>query len=298
MDKTIAVTGITGHTGRFFLQELIKNNYQGCVRCLVRETTDTSILDNSGLNISKIVGDKTRSDSLEKLIDGAEIVVHIANIQQSPDVVRICKKNGVERLILVHTTGIYSKYKMASAEYKEIEASVRELLVDSSLDVTILRPTMIFGDMCDHNIHKFIRMVDKLPLMPEINHGEGRLQPVNARDLGKAYYQAMMALHLPEYDYVVSGECSITMHELFELIGLYLGKKVHFINCPMGVGVFLAKVLKTVTFGRIDYVEKVLRMGENRDYGHDAAARDFLYSTEEFKTGLAREVVVYKRLNG
>ena len=49
----LLVTGITGHTGRYFLQELIDYKYEGPIRCIVRETSDTSMLDNSGLNIER-----------------------------------------------------------------------------------------------------------------------------------------------------------------------------------------------------------------------------------------------------
>ncbi len=53
----LLVTGITGHIGRYFLQELIDNKYEGHIRCVIRESSDTSWLDNSGLNVEKIVGD-------------------------------------------------------------------------------------------------------------------------------------------------------------------------------------------------------------------------------------------------
>ena len=56
----------------------------------------------------------------------------------------------------VHTTGIYSKYKMVSAGYKAVEEDMQQYL-DRGMNITILRPTMIFGDLCDHNISKFIR---------------------------------------------------------------------------------------------------------------------------------------------
>ena len=42
-------------------------------------------------------------------------------------------------------------------------------------------------------------------------------------------------------------------------------------------------------------VEKVLRMGEDRDYAHDAATRDFGYQPEPFDTGLKREIDEYIR---
>lgn len=40
------VTGITGHTGKWFLDRLIKENYRGKIRCLVRENNDAELLTN------------------------------------------------------------------------------------------------------------------------------------------------------------------------------------------------------------------------------------------------------------
>ena len=295
MNKTLAVTGITGHTGRFFLKELEEHKYDGIVRCLVRESSNTDLIDNSPLKIEKVIGDNTDKEALLQLTKDADVIMHIFNIRQSLIILDSAIKNKVPRVIMVHTTGVYSKHKMASEEYKQIEAGVDEILKTHDIDVTILRPTMIFGDMCDHNIHKFIEMVDKYPFMPEIDKGSGKIRPVNARDLAKAYYTVCMTNNLPEVRYDLSGECSLTLHELFDLIGEYLGKKVHHINCPMWFGTLGAKCVKAISLGKYDFVEKVLRMGENRDYGHDAATRDFGYDPEPFNVGLKREVEQYKK---
>lgn len=123
---------------------------------------------------------------------------------------------------------------MASDEYKEIESEMQKYL-DMGMNVTILRPTMIFGDMRDHNISKFIKLVAKLPVLPEIDHGTGLIQPVNARDLGQAYYKAAMVEKLPQLSYNISGERELSIHELLQLIAEYMGKKPHFISVPMGV---------------------------------------------------------------
>lgn len=63
---------------------------------------------------------------------------------------------------------------------------------DCTTKVTILRPTMIYGDLCDSNMSKFIKMIDKFRIMPAINGGRSLIQPVNARDLGKAFYTVLM----------------------------------------------------------------------------------------------------------
>ncbi len=191
----LLVTGITGHTGRYFLQELINNKYEGPIRCIVRETSDTSLLDNSGLNIEKVFGNLDDPDFIDSVMDGIETVMHIYNIHHSPVIVEAAIKKKVKRAILVHTTGIYSEFKYASEGYKKIEQKIMELksIPKCPTNITILRPSMIYGDLCDRNMSKFIKMVDKLRIMPVIDGGKSLIQPVNARDLGKAFFTVLMS---------------------------------------------------------------------------------------------------------
>lgn len=291
MNKILAVTGITGHSGSFFLQELIKHNYPHTVRCLVRKSSRQDNLDGSNLNIEKVFGELPDPDCIQKLVHNADTLLHITNIRYSLPIVEAAVDAGVKRIVLVHTTGIFSKYRMASQEYKEIESKLSIFLKDT--DITILRPTMVFGDMRDHNIRKFIKMVDILPFMPEINRGAGKIQPVNARDLGKVYYSAINSSNLPLTSYVISGRDVITMHELFALISRQLNKRYYRINIPLDLGVFLARILYYMSFKKCDYIEKVLRMNENRDFSHAEASRDLNYNPESFEEGLKREIKEY-----
>lgn len=296
----LLVTGITGHSGRYFLQELINNNYDGTIRCIVRETSNTFLLDTSGLNIEKVVGDLEDPDFIDRVMNGVDTVMHIYNIHHSTMIVRSAIKNKVKRAILVHTTGIYSEFKYASEGYKKIEQKIKELKSDTKCltGITILRPSMIYGDLCDSNMSKFIKMVDKLRIMPVINGGTCLIQPVNARDLGKAFFTVLM---YPEETndkaYDLSGERPIKMIDIFKLISKELGKTTIYFNVPLSLGVLMARVLKFLTLGRIDFIEKVQRMGEDRDYSHDKATSDFGYNPMAFEKGIQIEVLEYLEKN-
>ncbi len=290
----LLVTGITGHTGRYFLQELINNNYQGPVRCIVRETSDSSMIDNSGLKIEKVIGDIEDEVFLDKCMVGVKTIVHIVNIRHTLKIINAAKKNKVPRAIFVHTTGIYSKFRIASEEYLIIEEKLKEIVNNSNIKITILRPTMIYGDICDRNMSKFIKMIDKLRVFPVINYGKGLIQPVNARDLGKAYYSVlMMPIEQVKHEYNISGQKPITMMEAFKYISDNLEKKTFFISVPLGFGVFLANCLKWVSLGKADFLERVQRMSEDRCFSHEDAKKDFGYSPESFEVGIAREVKEY-----
>jgi len=290
----LLVTGITGHTGRYFLQELINHKYEGPIRCIVRETSDTSLLDNSGLNIEKVYGDIHDEAFLEKVTEGVHEIIHIINIRHTLRVLNAAIKNNVKRIVSVHTTGIFSKFRIASEEYVIIEKEIKDILSNNDISMSILRPTMIYGDVCDRNMSKFIKMVDRFRVFPVINHGKSLIQPVNARDLGKAYYDVlMMPAEKAKSEYILSGEKPITILEAFKLISKNLGKKTTFISFPLGFGVFLAKVLKGISLGKIDYVERVQRMSEDRSFSHKEATNDFGYRPEPFEVGIAREVKEY-----
>lgn len=292
----LLVTGITGHTGRYFLQELIDHQYDGPIRCIVRETSDTSMLDDSGLDIEKVYGDLNDKEFIRKVMSGIDNILHIYNIHHSPMIIEAAIENKVGRAILVHTTGIYSNFKYASQGYKDVEKTISVMTADPKCPtkVTIVRPTMIYGDLCDRNMSKFIKMIDKLRIMPVINGGKSLVQPVNARDLGKAYYSVLMS---PEKTagkaYDLSGEKPLQMIEIFKMISDNLNKKTTFINVPLGLGVVLAQVAKVLTFGKIDYVERVQRMGEDRSYPHTEAKKDFDYNPMSFKEGIQLEVNQY-----
>lgn len=289
----LAVTGITGHTGSYFLQELIDHQFDGVLRVLVRESSDLSALDKSGLQVEKVFGSLQNDADLDRLVDGADKILHIAGIRATLPLLKSAEKAGVTgHIVLVHTTGIYSRHRMACGEYKEIEAGLRPFL-ERGMNITILRPTIIFGDMRDKQFHKFIQMVDRFPVMPQIDGGRAFIQPVNARDLGRAYYQCLMRDKLPELDYICSGSRRLSVREMCSLIGIFLGKKTRFVSVPMFLGVAGAKGVKALSRGRVDYIEKVLRLGEDRSFSHEEATRDFGFKPEPFDVGLKREVEEY-----
>ncbi|AIF53702.1 NAD(P)-dependent oxidoreductase [Pelosinus sp. UFO1] len=293
----LLVTGITGHTGRYFLQELIDHKYEDTIRCVVRANSDKKMIENSGLKIEMVVGDLNDTKFLDTCLKDVTTVLHIPSIRYSLHIVEAAIKNNVPRAILVHTTGIYSKFKAASGEYKIIEKNLQDIAKNQQVKITILRPTMIYGDLCDHNISKFIKMLDKLRMFPVIDHGNGLIQPVNARNLGKAYYSVLtLPIEKAKEEYILSGEKPITMLEAFKLININLGKETIFISVPSKVGVFLARCMKGITFGKVDYIERVQRMSEDRCFSHEEAMKDFNYKPMSFEDGIEIEVKEYLKL--
>ena len=112
----LAVTGITGHSGGFLLRQLIDHRFDGTLRVLVRESSNTRALDASGLTVEKVVGSVKDDASLRALVRGADTVVHIAGIWETPRLLEAIEaEGGVGHAVLVHTSGIYSKHNTQCA---------------------------------------------------------------------------------------------------------------------------------------------------------------------------------------
>lgn len=300
MGKILVLTGITGKSGGALAEKIgtnldtVKEMFPDGIRTVVRETSNTDKIDALIPNIQKVVGNLTDSDTLEKAFKDADTLVHVAGIHWSREVVQAAANCHLRRLILVHTTGIYSKYKAAGEEYREIDNFVYKTCKENGMILTILRPTMIYGNVADRNVIIFIKMVDKLPIMPVVDGARYELQPVHYEDLGNAYYKVLInEATTANKDFILSGGAPILLRDMLTVIGKNLGKEVKFISCPFWLAYFGAWIVYGLSFSKIDFREKVQRLCEPRVFPFNEATEAFCYSPRTFKEGIKNEVVEY-----
>ena len=313
---TVTVTGITGKSGQYFLKRLLKEkanikDYEFILLCRNNKVVspndkgyhliDKALGDNV-LNIKTYDIDLTDMEGLKNFFKEQHIdmLLHIASVKLSKYVVPVALKSGVDHYILVHTTGIYSKYKAAGEEYRQIEVRLHKFVEKYNnkgrkIAMTILRPTMIYGDLNDKNVSTFIKMVDKLRIFPTVNGARYDLQPVWCKDLGDAYYDVMMHWDITkDKEYILSGKEPIQLRAMFEVMGKQLGVKNMFISCPYPIAYVGACLIYTLTLRKVDYREKVQRLVEPRAYSHQKATEDFGYDPVGFEDGVREEIALYK----
>lgn len=313
--RTVAVTGITGKSGQYFLRRLMENagqlgKYRFKLLCRERGADSRNdagyqlleqALYHESLHTELCQVDLKDPSALEAVFgEPVWMVIHIASVKLSRNIVTAALKNGVDNFVLVHTTGIYSKYKAAGEEYRQTEAGIYALVEeqrrqDRDVALTVLRPTMIYGDLQDKNISTFIRMVDKLRLFPVVNGARYDLQPVWCKDLGEAYYDVFTHWDITKNkEYILSGGAPIQLRDMFREIGRQLGVKNTFVSCPFPVAYAGAWAVYLLSLKKVDLREKVQRLVEPRAYSHEAATRDFGYSPAEFSQGVSQEIGMYK----
>ncbi len=303
MNNKLVLTGVISKKWGCVLPDAekineIKKMFPGGIKILCRPTSNPELK----IEASKIIpdveisaGDFDDKNFMEGALFEADTVLHVAGIYNTEKILEAALKNNVRRLILVHTTGIYSKYKSAGENYRKIDELVTKKCHENNIVLTILRPTMIYGNIKDNNISVFIKMVDKFPLMPVVSGGNFNLQPVLYKDLTKAYFEVLTHENeTANKNYILSGGEIISFRDLLTVIAENLGKQIKFVSIPFFMAYSLAWVLYLMTFGKKDYREKVQRLCEPRAYPHDEAKNDFGYSPVKFREGIVDEVKEYK----
>lgn len=301
MDK-LAITGITGKNGRILFEYIVNNQDEiakrwSSIRFLVRDKKKCGFILGEKLlfAVELVEGDVRDFNTVKELLFGCDTVLHIAGIQYSMNIINASVQNGVLRQILVHTAAVYSKHKAAGEEYRQIDEKVQQLAKEHNLRVTVLRPTMIYGSMKDHNISVFTDMVNKWKWIPVIDGAHYEIQPVHCRDLGKAFFQVLMNPEICDgKDYILSGDRPIELRDLFLMIAETMNLKRSFINCPYPIAYIGAVMLYKLSRKKKDYREKVQRMCESRAYSHELATLDFGYSPIPLEEGIQEEVELYR----
>lgn len=296
MQGIAVLTGVTGKSGQYAIERLIerKDELRGArLRAIVRSKERALFLEDSGPPLDVCVGNVDDDAFLKSVFTGADTLLHIVGIHTSLHVIPLAISSDIRRIIAVHTTGVYSKYKSASAEYNQIDAEITRMCSKANVALTILRPTMIYGGLDDENVVKFIAMMDRLPVMPVVSGARFVLQPVHRRDLGRAYADVLLSEATSGKDYVLSGAEPITLRDMLSVIAKYLGKPARFVSVPYWIAISGAWGLYLVSLTKIDYREKVQRLVEPRAYSHEEATRDFGYAPLGFAEGVKGEVEAY-----
>ena len=304
-DEILAITGITGKSGQAFAhflekdQERIRSMFPGGIRLLLHRERERDSEILSCFDVQVMYGDLEDERFLSEAFLGVDTIVHIAGIHWSREIVHAAANNFVRRMICVHTTGIYSKYKEAGEEYRNIDDFVYMMSKSKNIILTILRPTMIYGTLGDKNISSFIKMVDKFPVMPVVNNAMYELQPVHFADLGKAYHDVLVNEKITGgHDYILSGGEEIMLRDILTEIGAYLSKRMRFVSVPFPIAYAGAWFFYLVSIGKIDLREKVQRLCEPRVYPHEEASRDFGYAPRTFRSAIGDEVRDYLKATG
>lgn len=287
----VAVTGVTGKSGRAFLAEVAREGSGGRrITAIVRPGRRVEL--PAGVDVREADLANPQQTAAVMAAGRYDLIVHIAGIHLTENVARAAADAGsTRRIIAVHTTGIWSRHKREARKYAETERRVAAIAADAGISINLLRPTMIYGDGTDSTIAALVRMAARWPVVPLPGGGRGLIQPVVYGDVGRACYRAMMrADRLGERSYVISGQKPAPVADVVKMISMLLGRNVPTVTLPMWAARGMAAALYGATIGLVDLREKIARLGESRAFPYGAAARDLDYSPMSLLEGLVAEI--------
>jgi uncharacterized protein YbjT (DUF2867 family) len=184
------------------------------------------------------------AQQLQTLVAGHDAVVNLIAVLHGDDarfsavhvdlvrkLANACRSTGVRRIVHISALGAALN---APSMYLRSKARGEAVLHESVLDVTVLRPSVIFGAE-DKFLNLFARLQRFAPLMP-LAGGGTKFQPVWVQDVAQAVVHCLANPQTIGQTYEACGPDVFTLKELVQIAGHVSGHGRPVIGLPMVLG--------------------------------------------------------------
>ena len=156
--------------------------------------------------------------NLIAILHGSQAAFEKAHVQLPLELTHACETSGVRRL--VHLSALGAAPDSASM-YQRSKARGEAVLLASGLDVTMLRPSVIFGAE-DKFLNTFADLQQLLPVVP-LAGSQARFQPVWVEDVANAVLRCLEDTSTIGQTFEACGPDVFTLKQLVQLAGRYAG---------------------------------------------------------------------------
>ncbi|HJN68582.1 MAG: NAD(P)H-binding protein [Candidatus Marinimicrobia bacterium] len=247
----VALFGGTGFVGNYIVDELLNASHEPHV--LVRPQNASKLLQTKKCTVYS--GDIESEAVITEMIDNVDAVIYnIGLIREFPKqgitfeklhyegirrTVKLAESAQVKRYILMSANGV----KMTGTPYQTTKYLAEELLKNSTLDWTIFRPFLIFGDprgtieFCTQLKKDMLSLPFPAPLffngLNPMNAGSFAFSPVHVSDVAKCFVNALENKTTIGKTYEVGGTRTVSWKGLIKTITLAYGKNKWSIPAPV-----------------------------------------------------------------
>lgn len=279
----VFLTGGSGFTGGFVLNELLRRGH--AVVALARSGESASTL--RALGAEPVWGDLDDPASVDAAFAdaNADCLINVASLGfgHAPTIVAAAENAGLKRSVFVSTTAIFTKLPAPS---KRVRTAAEETITTSSLDWTIIRPTMIYGAPGDRNISRLVGLVRRAPALPIPGDGSHLQQPVHVEDLASTIVSAAERDIAIGKAYDVGGPEPISFRRLLEETFVAAGRSPRFIRMPMGATRRVLALYEGMLPNPRLKVEQLDRLEEDKVFDISDAVRDLDHAPRSFREGI------------
>jgi NADH dehydrogenase len=251
--RNILVLGGTGFVGRSTIERLIRRSGGAAGRIVVptrREQHGNSVRSLPTVEVVK--ADVHDDKQLARLVAGCDAVVNLVAILHGSEeafrrthaelprqVAAACHNAGIRRVIHVSALGASPD---APSRYLRSKAAGEAVLQSSALDLTLLRPSVLFGAE-DRFLNMFASLQMVFPVMPLAGAG-ARFQPAWVEDLGEAIVRCIDRPDSIGQTYEIAGPDVFTLRQLVEMAGRLAGHERPVFALPSALGRLQAMLME------------------------------------------------------
>ena len=226
--KKILILGGTGFVGRHLCEKLAK--LPGRVTVLTRRRANASHLqmlpmvdiaevpDYDSTSLIPLLQKHDAVVNLVAILHGREAAFEKVHVQLPLALTRACEAVGQRRIVHVSALGASLN---APSMYQRSKARGEAVLLSSGLDVSVLRPSVIFGTE-DKFLNTFAALQQIFPVIP-LAGSSARFQPVWVEDVASALVTCLEDKSTIGQTYEACGPEVFTLKQLVQLAGRYSG---------------------------------------------------------------------------
>ncbi|MEO8081810.1 MAG: complex I NDUFA9 subunit family protein [Caldimonas sp.] len=241
----ILILGGTGFVGQSVCERLVERSGAagGRLRVATRRVMRARHLQL--LPTVEVAGGNIHDDvTLERMLRQTDAVINLAAILHGSEAefervhVRLperlgaaCRKTGVRRVVHVSALGAATD---APSRYLRSKARGEAALKVAGLDLTVLRPSVIFGER-DHFLNLFATLQAVFPVLP-LAGAETRFQPVWVEDVASAVVRSLDDPTTVGATIECCGPSVYTLRELVQKAGEWSGAERPIVALPAALG--------------------------------------------------------------
>lgn len=245
--RLITVFGGSGFLGRHIVPRLAREGW--IIRVAVREPGAAQFLKMFGDpgQIVPIAADVTRADSVKAAVTDADAVINLVGIlfpsgrnkfdvvhaQGAANVAAAARDAGAARLIQMSAIGADAR---SQAEYARTKAAGEQAARSAFAEVTILRPSVVFGPDDDF-FNRFASLARMLPVLPVF---ESRFQPVYVGDVADATMKALNDPATRGRTYELGGPRVVSYREVMNIVLAETGRDRLLVPLPLSIAAIQA----------------------------------------------------------
>jgi len=247
--KRIVVLGGTGFVGRHVCEKLVR---AGCsVTVPTRRLAHARALQmlpglqaiecdvHDGGALTQALAGHDAVLNLVAILHGNAAAFERVHVQLPRTLAAACARAGVRRVVHVSALGADAQ---GPSMYQRSKAAGEAVLREAGLDLTILRPGVIFGAE-DRFLNTFASLQAVAPVMP-LAGAATRFQPVWVEDVAQAVVVALPDRSSIGATYELGGPEVFTLAQLVQLAGRCAGHARPVIGLPLAVGRLQAALME------------------------------------------------------